>query len=219
MVVEIAQTLGGKPRAFDIFYNSFPKYLAKLGNLSPIETFWVKNRRSGISYSGEYAMPHILNTAPIRWLAHNPKSSRNCFIKKNSHNFGAIGELEDNKGSYYLIDNRMGLRFRAYHFNIDGNECISIFLENPEKQVGFVVTSFNAKYTGCVYNLYLLPELSDDTVDLLTVFVIYFNNWNNFDSIREAKSGAARKKGSNSFIEKYDSRWLTTAFPQGTSMD
>lgn len=216
MVVQITQTLGGKPRAFDIFYNRIPKYLAKLGNLSPLETFWMKGNSKGISFSGEYSIPPILNVAPLRWFLKRPRCYRNCFIKKNSHNHATFCAMEESGGRRsYLIDDLKGQKYRAYHFNTDGNESISLFSEQDNRQIGCVLTSFNVKFTGCVYSIYLLDELPRELVDLLTMFVVYFNNWNNFDSVKEAKEGTPIKKETNSCPEKYDPDWLPANFPDG----
>ncbi len=215
MIIEINQTTGKDGRNFDIFYDSMPRFLGSIGRFRPIDTFRLRDKRRGITYTGEFALPKLYDFIPLKQLWGRPKLVHNCFVKNNSHNYAEFGLYEEGIGrKHYHIYLRRKERFDAFFFRDQKlGDCICIFLEDSEEQVAFITTRLSDDGEFCFYSLHLLDKFAE-FADLLTVFTVYFNNWNWPDPVPDGDEPEVKRRFAAAYLEKFDPEWLSANFPE-----
>ena len=201
MIIEVKQTGGSDARGFDVFYDDIPKFVARLGKFFSIETFYLSDRPHGVRYSGEFALPSPMDMIPLN----RPKTVKNCFIKKNSRNYGTIGKYDEGliKAHYHIAD-RVGGKFDAFHFSDNGREFITVYKEDTSHQVALIDIGSQGLYTH--YKIYVADE-AEPSADTLALFTVYFSNWNLI-----GRKGVT-KRSAQAYSDKFDPTWLEQRFP------
>lgn len=209
MIVKISQTASNVKQLFDI--NSEGLYSqGEVGNVSRFQTITISNKNTTIK--GVYNLSKWTNYIPFRWLFGKSNITRAFRVYKNDNDYANIvlskhGLLK----SCYIIELYSGEVFHCYRRSKGSFSYVSIYY--GDNQIALIETYLNTNDYKYTHKLYIKEDY-DEFADVLSLFVLYYSNYNFCKRFHMSKGSYNQKSWSFSrYNNKYNPKWHEINFP------
>lgn len=213
MIIHIHQTTANIFQKFELFYNRAFQYYGQLGTASKYQKIEMFNEQQNQCFTADYTPSHWTNYIPLRYLFGSPNLTRGCDCKCNDVDIGFF--LLSQHGyakSFYVITHReTDSVLHVYKIAKGSFEYLCIY--SGDVQIGLVECSLNRKNKCNNYKVYLL-DAYQSYADLLSLFVLYYDNWNHTERFSVYIGHEYVKSFTLAgYKEKYNPNWREAHFP------
>lgn len=183
----------------------------ELGSVSRFQDIFLYKQNEEI-LRGKYRFGRFVDHIPFRYLFGYTNFGRAFHLYRQNNLCGSfIFSLEGFLKSSYVVSVGDNTIFHCYFRGVDSFHYISVYCEN--RQIALVETSLRVVDGKYSHTLYLLDEY-EPYKDILTLFVLYYANYNFTNRFHMSKGTSYSKSWTFSeYNEKYDPHWRETHFP------
>lgn len=209
MIVKISQTASNLKQLYEIESEGF-YFQGENGSLNKWQNIILYNQDTTIK--GVYEKSHFTNYIPLRYIFGEANLTRGLNLYLNDNIYGSIvfskhGFLK----SFYVIALDSGEVFHCYTRSKGSFDYVCIYQE--EKQIALVETYLNVNDYKYTHKLYVLDDYHQ-FADTLSLFVLYYANYNFAKRFHMNKGSVCEKRISHSkYNDKYNPSWRETYFP------
>lgn len=213
MIIEIEQTASNITQRFEVFCNGDLSFTGALGNASKFQSIRMRNNHNDVVILGKYVFSNWSNYIPFKHLLGWESITRIMRCRKNEQDWGRfIFSRHALLKSFYVITGSDCVgALHAYPITRGSFEYISIYLDG--EQVALVERYLTVVNHKNRYKIYLLDDYAR-LGDLLSFFVLYYDNWNNSHRFHMSSGTTTIKAWTFSRYEmKYEQTWREEHFP------
>lgn len=211
MILRIEQTRAGTAQTFDVYTGDRLVFTGRLGAVSKRQEI-VLEGKNGQMLTGTYLPAWELQRQAERWKLPGYRLSQGLRYGRAGQNEGCFFLVRDGLWkSRYVIANG-GESFSVYFLSKGSFEYLSIYRD--ERQIALVEHYLTVVDNRERYKLYLLEEYRA-LGETLTLFLLYFDNWNHAERFPTVYGTRVTKAWSLSrYAHTYDPGWRAAHFPQ-----